>query len=313
MVHFANDVMRKLLTAFIGVTLVSCGNNANIPLPQTETGFEQPTSIAIKPGPEKKFDWPDSIAQLHPVTRKLNLNKLPERLFDTTGFNPFPYPPTNVALHLDQLPDTAFDYASLPSDTIDFDLFLLDPPIWIPTGQPRLNNTLSENIYELGEPFSRVNINYIFQDRDHFLWISTDQALYRYDGQNVYLIYRFNDGQKVSNMLEDNNGQLWIGLRSQNNAPASKWSPYEVLDRKKGILKRLKLPRNQHEKQVVGVVRMVFDDQGKIWATRGNDMVDIVDPVNKTIKHLSRKNGMHGAFAVGVLNDKKGNIWIESF
>ena len=78
-------------------------------------------------------------------------------------------------------------------------------------------NYLFENI-SIPEGLSNSTINYIFQDSNRFLWISTADGLNRYDG-NKMVVYK-NDPNDSSTMpsnncfaiAEDLNGFLWIGV-----------------------------------------------------------------------------------------------------
>ncbi|UOY08049.1 ATP-binding protein [Muricauda sp. SCSIO 64092] len=65
-----------------------------------------------------------------------------------------------------------------------------------------------------------INANVVYLDRIGYLWIGTNNGLYRYDGQNLHEFQYdvFNEGSipnnTVNSIEEDGNGNLWIGTES---------------------------------------------------------------------------------------------------
>ncbi len=65
-----------------------------------------------------------------------------------------------------------------------------------------------------------INANVVYLDKIGYLWIGTNNGLYRYDGQNLneFQYDVFNEGSipnnTVNSIAEDNNGNLWIGTES---------------------------------------------------------------------------------------------------
>ncbi|MEO1011114.1 MAG: two-component regulator propeller domain-containing protein, partial [Bacteroidota bacterium] len=80
--------------------------------------------------------------------------------------------------------------------------------------------SLRSNILQVdGKPFD-INANVIFQDAVGFMWIGTNNGLFRYDAQDI-IEYQFNVFDKrsipnntVNSILEDDFGNLWIGTES---------------------------------------------------------------------------------------------------
>ncbi len=78
-------------------------------------------------------------------------------------------------------------------------------------------NYLFENI-SVPEGLSNSTVNYIFQDSNGFLWISTNDGLNRYDGHNIKVFK--NDPNDSTTMptndcyaiAEDADGFIWIGV-----------------------------------------------------------------------------------------------------
>ncbi len=230
----------KKWTAIAGtLLLLGACRNAEIRLPQTETGFPQPVARPLLLGKPEKLNWPDSFGVIHPVLKSFDVNKLPIVPFNTDGFIPFEQPTAKSILNFEQLPDTSFEFEKLPSRPLRYELIRLDAPKSIPVNKPRLTSRSTQFVYELGEPFSGVSITGLFKDPDGLLWIATEHALYRYDGENCFLYYRLPAGQFIFSIVADQKGQIWMGSNQRSNG--NYWKGALVLDIKKGILKRITL------------------------------------------------------------------------
>ncbi len=78
-------------------------------------------------------------------------------------------------------------------------------------------NYLFENI-SIPEGLSNSTVNYVFQDSNGFLWISTADGLNRYDGNKMVVFKNDpNDSTTIPNnycgaISEDSEGIIWIGV-----------------------------------------------------------------------------------------------------
>src|SRR4030066_1636858 len=78
-------------------------------------------------------------------------------------------------------------------------------------------NYLFENI-SVPEGLSNSTVNYIFQDSNGFLWISTADGLNRYDGNNIKVFKNDpNDSTTIPTnncyaIAEDTDGFIWVGV-----------------------------------------------------------------------------------------------------
>ena len=92
-------------------------------------------------------------------------------------------------------------------------------------GQQR--NYLFENI-SVPDGLSNSNVNYIFQDTNGFLWISTADGLNRYDGNNIKVFKNDpNDSTTIPTndcyaITEDSDGFIWVGV---SNNIIAKYDP----------------------------------------------------------------------------------------
>ena len=84
-------------------------------------------------------------------------------------------------------------------------------------------NYLFENI-SVPEGLSNSGVNYIFQDSNGFLWISTADGLNRYDGNNIKVFKNDpNDSTTIPTndcyaIAEDRDGYIWIGVSNNSIA-----------------------------------------------------------------------------------------------
>ena len=289
-----------LMAVMFFVFIAGCKNAGEVPFPSDETGFPQPVSKPFHFGAETKIKWTDSVANVKPTIKKFDFNKLPIKIFDSAGFIPFPKKPEEVAFDFDKLPDTAFDYNKLPSTTFRFETSILEPPKLIKTGHPYLKTGTQDLIYEFGEQQGLLgaNITSFFQDSKGFMWIATNQALYRYDGEN--LLSYFNGGAEpnIYCMMEDGKGQIWLSTFNGNGII--------VIDTKHSLLKRL---TKTNGLKPGAVVYMLLDNEGRIWATSFDNGITIIDEAHHTLKFLDQTSGTRFNSIVGIAKDNDNNIW----
>jgi ligand-binding sensor domain-containing protein len=294
----------KILFATITWPLiVSCRNKlAEIPLPVEESGFFKPIAQAIHFTVPDKIKWPGKVIHIKPLLKKFDFNKLPVSVYDSTDFIPFSKPPEKVHFNLDSLPKKAFIYNNLPTRHLKFETFILDQPKLIKVGHPHLVNSGLGLIYEFGEPFVNNHVSCLFKDRMGFLWIATEQGLYRYDGENLALIILGSIVPNVYGMLEDKYGKIWIG--TQGNGII-------VLDKRADTFKHLGAEQGLASNDVA---RILIDNTGRIWVTESSraagEGVDIIDQDSFTIKHIGTAQGLSTNFTTGIIQDNRNNIWI---
>src|SRR5215831_10478557 len=115
-----HSALKTLFIAAIVFAFAACKNAAEVPLPD-EPKYPQPIIRPLQFSAEKKIDWSDSTTNVQPTVKKFDLNKVPSKLFNVSGFTPFEVPPEEVSFNLDKLPDTVFNYDKLPSQPLQFE------------------------------------------------------------------------------------------------------------------------------------------------------------------------------------------------
>lgn len=178
-------------------------------------------------------------------------------------------------------------------------------------------NNLNFNAWtkENGLPSNFVNA--VAKDQFGFLWIGTNDGLYRFDGPDAFKIYRKNDG-KTSNGLQsnyirslysDSEGNLWIGTKSGGITKFSQttntWKTYQYDD------DYSKRALNQND------VLSIFEDSNKqIWAgteyglnlydkTR-DTFIDFKSEDDSTSNNIS-------ASLLAIMEDKNGWLWLGTW
>ena len=113
------------------------------------------------------------------------------------------------------------------------------------------------------------SINDIFQDRHGFLWIGTNNGLFKYDGKNIKsYLHNAQDSTSLSStrihtIVEDDNGDLWIGAPyglnrfDRTTEKFKRYLPYEDLISRKGLN---------------NIPCLLLDSKGQIWTSNNRDL-----------------------------------------
>ncbi|HEX4850264.1 MAG TPA: two-component regulator propeller domain-containing protein, partial [Puia sp.] len=296
-----------LLVFFI---VVSCKNTSTgIPMPDIEVGYQQPASQPLKFSDSGKIDWPVSFQSIKPAVRKIDLNKVPSRILDTSGFLPFSKKPRESKLDLNSIAGIPLNSQAIPSRSLHLEVSILSAPRVIRMSRPYNKTGTASSVYEFGEPFLGNTVSCLLEDKKGFIWISTRTALYRYDGINLFQ-YNLPNQNYIANMIEDDKGEIWISGGGINSSDG-----VFILDIKNGLVKHLTKKGGLFSNVVL---RIIKDNSNKIWITydvENEDIkepgVDLVDPANFTIKHIGLRGGQADInITTAALKDPKGNIWV---
>ncbi len=295
--------MSKII--FVLVSLLWIGGCKNkiieIPFPAEEVRIS-PSTRATQFSNPKKLIWTDQANGVRPLIRKFEFDKLPVKIYDSTGFLKFTKPPQQVHFDLDSLPTRPFNFYALPSKPLKFHTQILEQPKQIKTAHPHIVNSASGLTYEFGDPLVGTHITCVFKDRTGLLWITNEQGLYRYDGEIMSLIISGALVPNVFSMLEDRLGKIWIG--TQGNGII-------ILDTKAGIFKQISTAEGLAND---AVARMVIDQTGRFWITESSRNsvagIDIIDADSLIIRHISKNEGLFSENVTGIVRDSSNNIWI---
>jgi signal transduction histidine kinase/ligand-binding sensor domain-containing protein len=280
--------------------VASCRDNTrNVPFPVEQTSFHQPVVTPLKFSEPKKIIWTNG--KVTPLVKPFDLDKLPSKPYDTTGFKPFKYPVKETKFDYNSLPSKDLDINKLPSRPFKFQSTLLPAPRFIKAGPLHLKNKNNANLYELSEDqgLKGKSITSLFKDSDGLLWIATYKGVYRYDGVNLLLYLKY-PGSPIFAMLQDQSGRIWIGLLGGGVV---------VLDPKTGVLNTLSKKQGLINDYVT---TMVTDIHHNIWVgcTGG---INIIDPENQTVKILDKTVGLSANDAFWLVCGPANSIWLSTY
>lgn len=201
----------------------------------------------------------------------------------------------------------------------------------------------SPKLFTTDRELSSSLINHIYEDRNGFIWVATEDGLNRYDGAK-FTIYKHEPNNEhslahsfVRTVFEDNKGHLLIGTylgiqmydpAMDNFTPLAKWENGEIfesnivsiIERKNGeiwvsgnVLCKLKIRDNQLTVQKVDVPitipgYMIEDKNQNIWMSKGEEGLYRLSPSNHLSLYLSKDNG----YINSICEDSQGNIYVGS-
>jgi len=287
----------------LGFIISSCRNDSgDIPL-SVESEFSQPISRAVKFSEPFKIPWSDSLTDVKPLIKKLDLSNPASRIFDSAAFIPFSKKPKTVPFDWSLLSDSVWDYDKLSSKPLLYETSILEPPKLVKAGNISLKAGSSLS-FEFGgfQDLTGTTVECLFQDRTGFIWMATEHWIIRYDGETMMLVWHIPLYTEVTSFLQDKEGNIWLGTG------IGEGNGVFVIDEKAGIIKHLKLELGVASK----IIDMKEDSRKRIWLVNENPNapINIIDVDMKTIKYFGRKNGLSDNSVTGLSLDGKNNMWL---
>lgn len=139
-----------------------------------------------------------------------------------------------------------------------------------------------------------VAVNAMIQGSKGFIWLGTDNGLFRFDGVN-YLHFSQTDtlsGNNITALAEDSLGRIWIGHRSGHLAFLEK-----------GIIRRFE-PREGSAVEPVSDI--LFDRQGRMWFSTLNDGLYYF--TGERLFRMDQEEGLPDEFVYDLYEDSDSNI-----
>lgn len=152
------------------------------------------------------------------------------------------------------------------------------------------------------------NIEYIYVDKEGYVWFATANGLQQFDGYN-FTNYNYNADDTssisynfISSISEDKSGNIWIGTlgKGVNILNKQKGVFYHLYNDQKNnnVLTSNIVPRSQHV--------FALDDDGFMWLNTDNGL-NKINPVDFSVEHF------FGDYAGEILYDNKEQVfWIAS-
>ena len=282
----------------------------SVAFPLNETEFSIPESQPLSFSEPKKIEWlvNDSTTFSPPLVKKVDLENVPAKPFYPDGFFPLKRPMEVASLDFNILPDTLFNGKDLPASPIDFTTAIIEPPLRVQAGLPKIKKNATVGIFEFGEDQGLPGylVSAMMEDSHGMMWIATDRGLCRFNGEYLE-IYNFIDPvftgglAIVSNMVEDEKGRIWVYTNEKG---------IYVLDLKAGVVNNFRFS-NQDFQDNSGS-SMVMDSRGLIWLGSFRDGLYIVDPKNDSIRHIPQLRSQNNGNVGYIVEDSSGKMWVSS-
>jgi signal transduction histidine kinase/ligand-binding sensor domain-containing protein len=159
---------------------------------------------------------------------------------------------------------------------------------------------------------SNDSVGFIFQDRQGFLWLGTQDGLNRYDGYR-FTVFRNEpanpnslSNNSVTCMAEDPEGMLWIGTLGGG---LNRYNP-----RSGAFTRYLHNPANPGSLSSNSVTALHVDRIGRLWAGTLGGGINVLDPQAGTFSHYRADPGNPYALSSdnisAILEDPSGVFWI---
>ena len=131
---------------------------------------------------------------------------------------------------------------------------------------------------------------------DGQLWIAAGDSLYRMDEGRPKLQYQLPDNARLTSMLQDRSGQLWLGTE---NLGLFRLTPRYGLER---MASDLNLPG--------GRITEIFEDaEGSIWVGANGGLFRLRDTL---FSNFTTRDGLSGNYIRSVMEDRRGRLWVGS-
>lgn len=148
-----------------------------------------------------------------------------------------------------------------------------------------------------------VPINSIFEDKNHNLWLGTEDGVIKYD-RKTFFKYTKNNGftdKRVISITQDKNGNLWFG--TDEGVFCYNLTEFKKIDQNNGLASN-------------SVYFIEFDRVNNLWVatTKGMDRINVplFNSNNKIeIRHFDKDDGLQGMEynRNAKFKDSDGNLW----
>lgn len=154
------------------------------------------------------------------------------------------------------------------------------------------------------------NVWKVLQDQDGFIWFTSPQALFRFDGHRT-ISYQYNEkssqglsGHPGRALLEDKDGILWVSTRGGG------LNRFDPMTEKFQSIKKSNAP-NSLSNNIVSKLTLGEADILWVGTRQGLNKIDLKTNISKRIKLLSPINDQpEKLFIRAIFEDSNKNLWI---
>jgi ligand-binding sensor domain-containing protein/serine phosphatase RsbU (regulator of sigma subunit) len=284
--------------------LWSCqGPPEEVQFPTDQNEFPQPTTAKFKMPAAKTIFWQASPNQSKPgYLSKIYVTESKDSVFRLESFVPVKQPLDSHVIKLHDLPSVPLSLTKLEDRKLHPSIIILGTPQKTKALQPIVETMFTRGLVELGQDqgLPGTEVHSIKQDTLGRLWLSTDNGVCLYDGENIYTWYkRHGLSRDVKNKLcIDRKGHIW--------APGN---GVDELIPEQGIVRHYGKKEGLSSNRVVGITKGV----GSLLYIYTVDGVDIYDQASQTYKHIGKENGLSPGLNINsVTVDHNRRIWMAS-
>ncbi len=300
-----------ICTALFFLTLFSCNRKKGaVSFPSDKTEFSSPKIAPLQFSEPKKIAWlvNDSTNFKPALAKKVALENLPSKPFYPDGFRPLKTPMEETSFDFGTGSETVINFKDLPSLPIEFKTSIIEPPLQVQAGLPKIKKNATLGILEFSEDqgFPGYLVSAMMEDSHGMMWIATDKGLCRFNGEYLE-IYNFIDPiftgalATVNDMLEDKKGRIWIYTAEKG---------IYVLDLKAGVVSNVNFSKKEFNFN--SFCSMMMDSRGFIWLGTLQDGINILDPNEDTYRHISQLKSEDKGNTQNLAVDSDGKIWVGS-
>ena len=300
-----------LFAIMLMMVLSSCNQKSDsVPFSQEKSEFLPPSSQPMRFSEPQKIEWRvnDSTNFQPAIPVKVHLEKLPSKPFYPDGFIPVKAPMEETSFKFNTDHDTIINFKELPSKSIKFSTSILEAPVLVKAGLPKIKKNAAVGIFEFGEDQGLPGylVSAMMEDSNGMMWIATDKGLCRFNGEYLE-IYNFIDdiftgGQPtVTNMLEDKKGRIWINTGEKG---------IYVLDLDAGVVRNVDFLKQEFNLNTN--CTMIMDSRGLIWLEALQNGIYIIDPDDNSFRHAPQLKSQDNGNTQKLAEDTDGNIWVGS-
>ena len=179
-------------------------------------------------------------------------------------------------------------------------------PKLIRSGRFNLNQKSGSFLAQFGEPFISTTVFAVTEDHNGFLWIGTEQGIYRYDGENLVSYINATQKLDMGNIMENEKGEIWITIIGGGTEYGD---GLLIIDPVRSIVKRLVGKGYENPNFFL----MSRDDQNRVWVTNASTgPVSIIDEKAGVIKNFIIYQNGSDARPVQAISGNHSDMWIST-
>ena len=162
--------------------------------------------------------------------------------------------------------------------------------------------------YGLSQGFNASQVLCLEKTKDGFLWIGTEQGLFRYDGHD-FKSFRSNPSDSttissnyIKRMVEDKHGRLWMSALPDLN----------IFDTKTGKCLRVQIPAEIDDENKLNITNIKYDEKNDVmWLTTNKGLLfSQGKEVRLRQEFIPEKDVASGIYALEI--DDNGIFWLAA-